>query len=82
MCLLLALATGWKAGSGFLPALGRLATPEFIYIQSAFEWMGSSVRGDWHLEEYDLRNSETYGWKASYPTSYESYVYPLSSGIW
>ena len=34
MCLLSALATGWKAGSGFLPALGRLATPEYIYEQS------------------------------------------------
>ena len=40
------------------------------------------LRGDWHLEEYDLRNSEIYGWKANYPTSYESYVSSLSSGIW
>ena len=28
------LATGWKAGSGFHSALGRLATPEFIYEKS------------------------------------------------
>ena len=30
-CLLSELATGWKAGSGFPSALGRLATPGFIY---------------------------------------------------
>ena len=34
VCLLSGLATGWKAGSGFHSALGRLATPEFIYEQS------------------------------------------------
>ena len=40
------------------------------------------VLGDWHLKRYDLHNSETYGWKPSYPTSYESHACPLSSGIW
>ena len=34
VCLLLELATGRKAGSGFHSALSRLATPEFIYDQS------------------------------------------------
>ena len=32
--LLSELATGWKAGSSFHSALGRLATPEFIYEKS------------------------------------------------
>ena len=41
-----------------------------------------ALRGDWHLKRYDLHNSETYGWKPSYPTSYESHACPLSSGIW
>ena len=41
-----------------------------------------AVRGNNHLKRYDLRSSATYGWKPIYPTLYESYVCPLSSGIW
>ena len=40
------------------------------------------IRGDRDLDNYEVNNSVTSRSRSSYPTSYESYVCPLSSGIW
>ena len=39
------------------------------------------LRGDKYLDNYEVNNSVTSGSRSSYPTSYESYVCPLSSGL-
>ena len=42
----------------------------------------TSLRGRKHIKLYNFYNSVTYGWKAGYYTSYESYVCALSSDVW